>query len=146
MPVNECADGVGDNCLCGTCTAENTCTFDNNNNKPEPICLKPASGNSCETTTLSVSLKPCKTTFTVDFNNEPGLCPNGWFIESDASCSFINNYEISSLSSSCVNTPQPVQIHASCSCYVALCTDFSGLVLTGYGLPNSNKWIRSNDK
>ncbi len=143
MPVDECA-AKGDNCLCGTCSAENTCIYDNGKNKPEPICLKPASGNSCgQTDTLSVELKPCKTTVAVDFNNEPGLCPDGWYIKSDASCSFINNYEITS--SSCV-VPEPVNIHASCSCYVGLCTDFSGFVLAGYGVPNSNNWIVSGDK
>ena len=84
----------------------------------------------------------------VKLDDEPDLCPLGWYFKKDTTgCNqdFVNTY---SVKSGCVNGGDAVDIHTSCSCDLELCTDFQGYVFTGYNVPSKDAsiWIVSPDK
>ncbi len=137
-PTEECGTVAPSECICGTCDGAGSCTYEGNGNKPGPVCLTPAPGNSCTSgAKLSVEWSPskdCPGATEVELNAEPGLCPGGWYFQKDSSCQqdFVNAYFVNT---QCVNGGGTVEIHTSCSCELALCMDFLGYILNGYSMP-----------
>ena len=138
-PTEQCGTVSGADCMCGTCDGDGNCNYEGNGNKPGPVCLTPAPGNSCTSgAKLSVEWSPskdCPGATEVELNAEPGLCPGGWYFQKDSSCQqdFVNAYFVNT---QCVNGGGTVEVHTSCSCELALCMDFNGYILSGYSMPS----------